>query len=73
MQTHFATGPTAPAPLALGTGHHLRSVTAALLGELAARLHSLGPLDHGATSPRQASPGWRPPAQRALRNAEPSL
>jgi hypothetical protein len=75
LQTHFATGPDGTRT---GTSHWAPvitsgPVTAALLGELAACLNSLGPWITAQTPPRRAGPGWRPPAQRALRNALPWL
>jgi hypothetical protein len=75
LQTHFATGPDGAragtsywAPL-ITSG----PVTAALLGELATCLDSLGPWIAAQTPARRASPSRSSSAQRALRSAEPWL
>jgi hypothetical protein len=75
LQTHFATGPDGTRTGASHWAPVITSgpVTAALLGELAADLHSLGPWITAQTLARRASPSRRPPAQRALRSAEPWL
>jgi hypothetical protein len=75
LQTHFTTGPDGTRT---GTSHWAPvitsgPVTAALLGELAACLNSLGPWIAAQTPAQHASPGTRPPAQRAIRNAQPWL